>query len=612
MKFKNIITFKKTATFLVVATLLFGCNKDIFQIVDENGIDSDIWNDEGAVNALLYRGYDLMMPNWPAAGDIHNTSDESGSANTTLLYGTLTDNGVTYIASSNSMTASRYWDIRRCNVGIQGIDQGTLPDNKKQELKAQFRFLRAWIYFNLVRLYGGVPLVLDVQKVDADVLDVPRAKTSACIAQIASDLDSAIKYLPAAWPTAETGKITRATAAAMKGKVLLYWASPQFNPTNIASRWEDAYQANKAAYDLAVTDGYALLANYANIFVDESSSNKEVMMIRKLDAISVSPTRGTNLEYVARPASETSSLTGGGGSYQPTWNLVQAYTMKDGQAITEATSGYNTVQFWQNRDPRMDASISYNGGVWPLSGKTGRKQWSYDKVADEGSRLTATGFYCKRICNPTLSPLQTFYDTNVGGGSGMDYVEFRFAELIMNLAECANETGRSVEAADMVRKIRVRAGIIAGSYDYGLSLASDQTKMRDLIMNERMVEFAMEGKRYHDLRRTRRYHLLSGQRRIGMKWAPKGGTTNVATAYSSLWMEALTATGQKRRDTADLNNVAVYQAFFTPSTFNVDASTAINFPQTYYFYPLPTGFLGSSYLHEQTIGWSGGTFDPLQ
>lgn len=607
MKITKINTLKKAVVFLMVATVLFGCKKDIFEIVDENGIDSDIWNDEGAVNALLYKGYDLMMPTWPSYSDIHNTSDESSASGTTMLFGTLTDNSVTNIGTGVSITTNRYFDIRRCNVAIEGINQGALPDDVKNKLKGQFFFFRAFVYFNLVKIYGGVPLILTPQSLDDPNLDVPRAKSSECFAQIAKDLDSATAYLPASWATADKGKITRAVAAALKGKALMYWASPQFNPTGIASRWEDAYTACKAAYDLAVTDGYALFGNYANIFTDETASNKEVMMVRIHDAISVSPGRGTNLEYITRPASETSSLSGGGGSNLPTWNLVKTYTTKDGQPITAPTSGYNDTLFWQNRDPRFDATIAYNGGLWPLSSKPTRKQWSYTGVTDEGSRLSTTGFYCKRLCNPSLAPLQTLYDSNVGGGSGMDYVEIRFAEVIANLAECANETGRLTEAKDMIRKLRVRAGIIAGTYDYGLNYATDITTMRDLIMNERMVEFAMEGKRYWDLRRTRRFHLLNGTYRQALRVAPKGGT------FTAAWLEtAINSLGVKRRDTADFTNIAVYKALFTPSVANVDATSAINFPTNYYFYPLPTAFRNSSFKLEQTIGWPGGTFDPLQ
>lgn len=593
---------------LVVCALslsLTACKKDFFEIEDPNGIDSRIWNDAGAIGLFLNRTYDLVLPTWPAAGGIHNTSDELNNANTAFLYGQLVENSVTDIGTGTTGTTNRYFDIRRCNVAIEGLNSSALPDAIKNPLKGQFYFMRAFVYFRLVSLYGGVPLILKAQDLDGENLNVPRSKTSECIAAIANDLDSAAAYLPNTWTGANIGRITKATAMAYKGKVLLYWASPQFNPTGISTRWEAAYQANKAAYDTAVAHGYLLFPTYANIFVTED--NKEVMLVRKHDAVSISPGRGTNLEYITRPFSEG----GGGGSNQPTWNLVQSYTMNNGLPISHASSGYNATMFWQNRDPRFDASIAYNGGVWPLSNKAGRKQWSYVGVLDESASTIVTGFYCKRITNPNLAASQALYNSNTGGGSGMDWVEFRFAELVMNLAECANETNRLAEAKDMVRNIRKRAGIIQGSFDYGLDVAVDAASMRSLILEERRVEFAMEGKRYWDLRRTRNLNMLTA--RQSLRYTPKppyyAGTGTVA---GRIYLDKPDAFGVKPRDTANLNNPAVLSAMFTSAVASLEGSNVISIPDRYYFYPLPNIFNQSSYVMAQTIGWAGGTFDPLQ
>lgn len=611
MKLHKHIT-KLSSALLLGSLVLTACQKDFFDLPDQNGINSNIWNDAGAVTQFIDKGYDLMMPQWPTPGAIHNTSDELNSANTAFLYGQLVENSVTDIATANGITTSRYFDIRRCNVGIDGINAGSLPDDTKKTLKGQLFFLRGMVYFNLVRLYGGVPLVLKPQDLVNDELNVPRAKTSDCIAQIIKDLDSATAYLPKAWATSEDGRLTKVAAMALKGRVMLYWASPQFNPTNIATRWQDAYKANKAAYDTAVAHGYALFSNYANIFVDETSANRERILYRKYDAISVSPGRGTNTEYVTRPRSETTAQAGGG-SNQPTWNLVQAYTMADGQPITATGSGYDAVLFWKNRDPRFEASISYNGGSWPLSGNVARKQWSYTGVLDEGSGLTATGFYCKKICNANLPAVQTLYNSNTGGGSGMDWIELRFAEVIINLAECANETGSLAEAKDLIKLIRQRAGIVVGTKNYGLDLATDLASMRDLILNERQIEFAMEGKRYFDLRRMRRLQTLNGTVRNGLKWTPKSPYVAGSTiSAGKINLDLVGAQGFKPRDTANLNNLAVYNALFTVATQSLDATQPISIPTTYYFYALPNFFLQSSFMLEQTLGWSGGTFDPLQ
>jgi hypothetical protein len=595
------------ATFAVVG--ITSCNKDseFFDIEDPNGIDADIWNNSGAVDLLLNRLYDLTMPTWPVPGSIHNTSDELNNANAAFLYGTLVENSVTDIGTGNTLTTNRYFDIRRCNTAIENLNNASsLPDAVKNPLKGQFYFIRAYVYFRLVSLYGGVPLVLKAQDISGENLNVPRSKTSECIKSIANDLDSAASFLPALWTGADIGRITRATAKAYKGRVMLYWASPQFNPTNIAERWEQAYQANKDAYETAVGDGYILFPNYANIFVTED--NREVMLVRKHDAISLSPGRGTNTEYLTRPNSESN---GGGGSNQPTWNLVQSYLTKDGLPTSHPSSNFNSVLFWQNRDPRMEMSIAYNGATWPLSNKAGRKQWTYNGVLDESSSSIVTGFYTKKITNPSLAASQAQYNSNTGGGSGMDWVELRFAEVVINLAESAAESGKISEAKDMIRLIRQRAGIVQGNFDYGLDIATDVTSMRTLILNERQIEFALEGKRYWDLRRTRNLTLVST--RQSHKWAVKppyyAGTGSVA---GRIYLDQPDAFGVKPRDTANLNNEAVYTAMFNPVIASIEGTNVISLPEKYYFYALPNFFNQSTYVIEQTLGWTGGTFDPLQ
>lgn len=318
---------------------------------------------------------------------------------------------------------------------------------------------------------------------------------------------------------------------------------------------------------------------------------------------------GNSTEQVTRPKSETD---GASGSNQPTWNLVQAYTMNNGLPITHASSNYDNIMFWQNRDPRLEASIAYNSSPWPLSSKATRKQWTHNGVPDEPSGTIVTGFYCKRLCNPTLTAAQSVYVSGSGGGSGMDWIEMRFAEVVLNLAECANETGRLSEAKDNVRRIRQRAGIVAGSFDYGLSVATDMSSMRTLILNERMVEFAMEGKRYWDLRRTRNYGLITARQsyKLGVKSPYAAGTgTNPALTY----IDMVYPSGVRPRDTANMNNKAVYTAIYTtPGTIaSLDGSNVISIPAKYYFYPLPNTF-SQNFFIEQTAGWINGTFDPLQ
>jgi starch-binding outer membrane protein, SusD/RagB family len=605
MKHINITSLTFSLLFIVIFSP--SCKKkDFFEITDPNGFEvADSWDDEGAVGLFLNRTYALVIPQWPTLGGIHNTSDELNNANTAFLYGTLAENSVTDIGSSTGITTNRYADIRRCNVAIAGMNVSTtMPEESKKILKGQFFFLRAYTYFKLVRLYGGVPLVLKAQGVSDENLQTPRSKTSECIAAIVSDLDSATAYLPKTWTGNDIGRVTRAAASAVKGKALLYWASPQFNPTNITSRWTDAYTACKAAYDLGVLDGFGLIANYSNLFVTED--HKEILIVRKYNT---SKDLGNNIENATRPFSET---TAGSSNNQPTWNLVQAYTMSNGVPISAFGSNYSPVQFWLNRDPRFAASIAVNGDSWALSGKTTRRQWQYTGNLDETAATILTGFYCKKLCNTSISAAQAIYNSNTGGGSGMDWIEMRFAEVILNLADCANETGNITEAKDMVRLIRQRAGIVAGTLDYGLTLATTPADMRSLILNERQVEFSMEGMRNFDLRRTRNLSLITPRLsyKVAVKAPYAAGTGSTA---GITYLDKLNAQGFKPRDTANLNNLSVYTSIFVAPgvTATLEGTNTINLPDKYYVYPLPTLFTQTPII-QQTNGWAGGTFNPYE
>ena len=135
--------------------------------------------------------------------------------------------------------------------------------------------------------------------------------------------------------------------------------------------------------------------------------------------------------------------------------------------------------------------------------------------------------------------------------------------------------------------------------------------MSDMILKERQVEFEMEGKRYWDLRRTRNLYLLST--RQSLKCVPKppyyAGT---GTTAGRIYLDKADAFGVKPRDTANLNNPAVYAAMFTVTIASLEGSNVISMPERYYFYPLPNIFNQASYVMAQTNGWAGGTFDPLQ
>jgi hypothetical protein len=619
---KNSINKIKISLLLAGLSLIaVGCKKDVLNQVNPNAIDASLFNSASAATEYVSNVYTLAAPAWPLPTALHNSTDEFYNSTVTELYGQLTTESVTDI--SGTSTTSFYSIMYQINAGIQGIEQGSLDVATKAQLKGQLYYFRAYMYFNMVKLYGGVPLVLKPFNLVTDNLLIPRNKTSECIQQITSDLDSCYA-LPAKWTlSTDGGRVTKDVALALKGKVLMYWASPQFNPNNAdPNRWETAYQACELAYTTALADGYKLMTNYNQIFTDETSANTERMFWRTYDITSTSPTHGNNIEALTRPYSETIS---GGGSYQPTWNLVQAYGTVDGLPITDASattvSGYDSELWWLKRDPRLAASIAYNGSVWALSGKTGRLQWNYTSILDDATSPTKTGFYCRKFNIVSLSPAAAVYSSNTGGGSGIDYIETRFAEVLLNAAETANGSGRLAEAQSLLVQLRQARGLSAGSFNYGVAKITSSTQMFTELLREREVEFALEGKRYDDLRRTRQFDKLTGTTRQSFFNTAKlpyvaGAVPTSGAVAGRVYLDVADAvTLVKPRDLINVNIKAQYEQYFTFAATSLETTAAtpvINWPTNYYFFPLPTAFLTTDIKLQQTNGWTNGSFDPLQ
>jgi starch-binding outer membrane protein, SusD/RagB family len=610
-----------------VVTSFGGCKKidDLVIFRDPMAMDPQIWEQEAAVQYLLNDAYQFIMPQFTYEYtannyNMHLVSDENFfSANDNFgkkvfnFNGFLTSDECRYVGAKYQGTTygdNRYFDVAKCNIAIKNVPGSKgIPEGSKKELLGQFYALRGMMYFGLTKIYGGMPLVLEPQNPQSLTLG-GREKARVMFDQIIKDYDSAMVNLENVTydPATERGKLTKSAVLCLKAQALKWWASPLFNPNGDAARWQKAFEATEKAYN-ECSQKFSLLADYSKIFQLEGTANSEAIIVRSYSA--GQPKRFQQVEQRSRPSSE-----GGNASdvYNPSKQMIEAYLMKDGKPISasSATYPYDDTLFWLNRDPRFEATIVWNGAVWPLSGKTGRKQWTYASAKYDGTGESTKPFYVKRFSNPALAK-SVVVAANDLGGNGYDWIEYRFAELILDYAEAANETGQLQLAKDLVQKIRVRAGIVAGDFHYGLDLATNKDEMRDLILNERMVEFAFEGKRNDDLRRTRRMHLLQGTLAQMVQLQP---------AYSNAAKDLETPIGTNtlgldpnllRRDTLNINNKASLLKYWKlPYSWGIPAANG-NFamPQSYYFFSLSNQFLNSTPLLNQTIGWEGGTFDPL-
>ncbi len=565
MKMKYIISG------MLMCLLLAGCT-DFLDKEDEMSLNDDqVWNNERYATDYLNQLYRYNAPVWDI--DISGKSDEAERYGDKELYGQL------ILQDLDDLWY--YEGIRNINILIKKMEGSTLDQGIRDKLKGQALILRAWRYFQMVCLYGGVPMILEPQELGDDIY-VTRNKTSECIALIVKDLDDASRLLPWKWTGADEGRYTRAVALALKGRVLLYYASPQFTPVSDAGRWTNAYDANKTAMTELQGAGYGLYPDYANIWFDEM--NKEDIMVTRFYATSETVGNGNFWNAATRPLDEAQNFTG---SNHPTWNLVKSYPMITGEPVDESAL-YDPVLFWKNRDPRFKASIVYNGSIWELSGKVGRKQWTYQGA--QGDATTQTGFYCRKAVDTNLSPAQSQY-------SSTDWVEIRYAEVLLNYAEAAAELGKSDEAYSILKQIRERAGIEAGDNGmYGLKTGMSHDELINAIMLERKIEFAFEGKRYWDLRRRRLFEKeLNGTYREGMR-------PNFVEGMNADKLLEI-------QQTADFENN--YAQYFKDEAYNTDKKYVIDYKDNYYFFGLPSKHLETNSKLEQTKGWNSGTFDPL-
>ena len=570
---KKYTTIRLIASSLLLSAVFFiGCTK----VLDKDDLtavpETAVWNDVQLAKAYVNKLYLDNMPGWP---DNSSNSDEAGGGGN-IMYGQLNENSIDYWPYSN---------IRNINILLRDVSTGILSLNDQKQMKGQALFFRAWQYFELVQRYGGVPLILTVQNQYLDDLKVSRSKTSECITQIIKDLDEAASYLPDSWTGADEGRITKGAVLAFKGRILLHYASKQFDPTQSdASRWTNAYNANKTAKDVLIAAGKSLMSNLKTLWFVEGNANTEAVLVTRY----FYPGRTTNRDACKRPLDEAQGCTG---ADQPTLEIVNAFPMKNGLPITDPASGYNPKAYWLNRDPRFYETIAYNGNLWELSGKSGRIQWTF--LGSQQTGQSNTGFYCKKALNPAFKPNETEI-------SGTDWIEIRLAEVLLNFAESANETGHPTEAYDVLKTIRQRAGIEAGASGlYGLRSGMSKDEMRNTILSERRIELSFEGKRAADLRRNRMYASFNGTKRKGLIVNLIGfdkDKNKFLTAYSS--------------GLVDLDDN--YTTYFNDVVKDIDLSNIINYKDEYYFFAIPKTHLEKNANLKQTNGWAGGSFDPLQ
>lgn len=605
----------KKIAYIIILFSLIGCEKIIDEKRELNHLDNEnIWEDINLANLFLNMIYSNSLPTFDGNSNT-NLSDESiGSGTGNMMYGLLTKD-----EDGFGNFLAEWSNIRRMNILLEEVDKGTLDEEDVKLLKGQTLFLRAWTYWEMVKLYGGVPLVLDVASIlETENHMVARNSAKECVNQILADLDLAIEYLPPQWNSGERGRITRGAAAALKGRVLLFYASPQFNPDNLQDRWQTAYNANLEAKDICESDGYALYNDFSRIFLAEEDAS-EAIFVTEYDETNKIHSYDNNV----RPRDVRSSSSAS--SSLPNWEFVESFPMIDGSPVT-GHPDYDRNTFWKNRDPRLDATVAYNGMIWNFEGIDGdRIQWTFENNYQVNNQFNPiTGFLLKKNVDASIPIIDSYK-------SGTDWIEIRLAEVYLNLAECAAELGGGsyiTEAKSLIALLRERAGIEAGDGSYGIT-ASNRDEMIEAVMLERKIELAFENKRYWDLRRRNMFindlnniPKLNGRKRHGIKVELdtsyiKSLDANVVYRYDdkgnklnsdTLYVHFMNVIMDTLNYTQDMHN-----EYFN-ITFDIEMDPLeINYlqPKYNFFFIDPTEMEKNSNL-QQTIYWTEiNPFDPL-
>jgi hypothetical protein len=362
--------------------------------------------------------------------------------------------------------------------------------------------------------------------------------------------------LPPSWGSADFGRITQGAALALAGRVRLLYASPLFNRTDDAARWQVAYEANREAIEALKAGGFGLAnqnnpginaAGWSKMFSEFNSSEAVfVTLYNKVhdDNASHEIYRNNHREQSLRPSNAAGVTNNTGMSANAL--MVDLFPMADGKKPTEVGAyNYSPLKFFENRDPRFYRTFAFPGIYWRFEGNplawsgtipsnavypgNNYVLWNYSWYVDAAKQTNEDlsgygadmlgqnyrGVYVRKRSNDfDMTPPSTCLyrwpataaENRQGafGEGAMPHMEIRYAEVLLNLAEAACGAGHPDEAIQVLKDIRQRAGYTNTGQNYGLDVAAltaDRGKLFGAILYERQIELAYEGKRFDDMRR---------------------------------------------------------------------------------------------------------------
>jgi len=401
-----------------------------------------------------------------------------------------------------------YAGIKTCHTFLENVDRvPNMDEVLKARMKAEARFIRAFLYFRLETQYGDVPL-FDHNLTLEESAVLSRTPKADVIAFVRDELNAIVNDLPTKqqYAAADNGRITKGAVMMLLARTYLYesdWA-------NVATICEGLMNG---AYGQ-----YSLFSSYLGLFLpgDAKYSNKynsEVI----LDIGYALNLRTWSEMQDAIPLTQSGRIIG----FSPTQELVDDYIMLNGKGITESGSGYDENNPYVNRDPRLNA-IVYHGYKWekldgtfatiyiqPGSAELAGATDNRDEYAGAAQNSSPTGYYLRKWFDP-LAPQ--------GMASGLNLILMRYADVLLMYAEAKNELNQM--NADIWNKtigaIRTRAGFTNAS---ALDYPGTGVDMQSVIHRERRCELFLEGTRLFDIRRWKTIETVMNGTPHGAKFA---------------------------------------------------------------------------------------------
>lgn len=430
-----------------------------------------------------------------------------------------------------------YARIRAANIALQNLATPKFDNSNglADRLKGETHFMRAYFYNQMLRYYGGVPIIKTPFELTSPDFTVSRNTYEECVNFIVSDLDSAATMLKG--KTMASGRATVGASLALKARVLLYAASDLHDiPTAKAkstviagfdkpellgyvsgdrqARWQKAKDAAKAVIDLNQY-GYKLnltapvtaaegQQNYVNLFLSRNGGEADGIFLKYY--IRASADDGGSWY----PRNNGPNGYHGWTSSEPTQNLVDDYEMMDGTKF-DWKKPEQAAAPYENRDPRLYATILYDGSQWkPRTADgagidpAGQIQMGQYEVGSAGSPTTFFGLDTRNSTienwNGTwtgyairkfIDPDPALVDQNTR--QEVPSIQIRFTEVVLNYAEACMALGQDEEAKTWINKIRYRVGMPAIT-ETGAALVAR-------YQNERNIEMVFEEQRFYDVRR---------------------------------------------------------------------------------------------------------------